>query len=609
MQENQEQRKGPSFFRALFRGINILRLIIINIIFFFFFFSFLGVMGTIPSNAKTITRVPSEAVLCINPSGILTEKEADIFSAGIPGIGKKSVILVSDLVKAIKNAAFDRRITSLYLDFSELAGLSSGHLSELGKALETFKNSGKKIYAYAVTYSIPSYFLASYADRIGIDPLGEISFAGFASRPVFFKGLEEKFGIKWNVIQAGAYKGMAETYSRDALSQNVRTNLKSMFDNLWDKYTSDIASNRNISPEKIKTFAEKNNSIIKKYNGNGAKAALEEGFITDIASVDEFAANIGFADSKTFSVNVNTIDYNSYNANFMELPSQNSIGIIHVNGAITSVSTGPIDEAAVSYKIVDLFDMAQDDPTVKAIVLRVNSGGGEVFASEEIRRAVERAKASGKPVVVSMGSVAASGAYWISSSADYIFASPYTITGSIGVLATAPSFKDAVKKHLGITSDLVYSGQKPSYSLLEDPSPEEKEVRQLEVMHIYKTFIETVARGRSLPENTVAELAGGRVYSGEQALNLKLVDALGSLDEAVKHAAELANIKEKYSVKEIKKPLPFTEAVMKGILEDLNASTLSQMNFADIKAFTEFLNLKSKKGIYVYSPEYLIWEN
>jgi len=545
----------------------------------------------------------------INPSGILTEKESDIFSAGIPAIGKKSAVLVSDLVKAIKNAAFDRRITSLYLDFSELGGLSSGHLSELGDALKVFKNSGKKIYAYAVGYSIPSYFLASYADRIGIDPLGEVSFAGFASRPVFFKGLEEKFGIKWNVIQAGTYKGMAETYSRDSLSQNVRTNLKSMFDDLWNKYTSDIAANRNMQPEKIRAFAENNNALIKKYEGNGAKAALEEGFVTDIASVDEFAANIGFADSKTFSVNVNTIGYDSYNANFAEMPSQNSIGVIHINGAISSSGTGRIDDSAVSYKIVELFDIAQGDPTVKAIVVRINSGGGEVFASEEIRRAVDRAKASGLPVVVSMGSVAASGAYWISSSADYIFASPYTITGSIGVLATAPSFKEAVKKYLGITSDLVYSGQKPSYSVLEEPSLEEKEVRQMEVMHIYKTFIETVARGRRLPEKTVEELAGGRVYSGEQALNLKLVDALGSLDEAVKYAAELANISGQYSVKEIKKPLPFTEALIKSILEDLDASTLSQMNFADIKAFTDFLNLKSKKGIYVYSPEYLIWEN
>ncbi|UTY29650.1 signal peptide peptidase SppA [Treponema putidum] len=609
MQENQEQKKRTGCFTALFRGINILRLIIINIIFFFFFFSFLGVMGSIPSNTKTVERVPNEAVLMINPSGILTEKEADIFSAGIPSLGKKSAVLVSDLVKAIKNAASDRRITSLYLDFSELGGLSSGHLSELGMALNLFKNSGKKIYAYAVGYSIPSYFLASYADRIGIDPLGEISFAGFASRPVFFKGLEEKFGIKWNVIQAGTYKGMAETYSRDSLSQNVRSNLKSMFDDLWNKYTSDIAANRNISPEKIREFAENNNSFIKKYEGNGARAALEEGFVTDIASVDEFAANIGFADSKTFLVNVNTIDYTSYNANFTEMPSQNSIGVIHLNGSITSSSSSPIEEAAVSYKIAELFDIAQDDPTVKAIVLRVNSGGGEVFASEEIRRTIDRAKAAGLPVVVSMGSVAASGAYWISSSADYIFASPYTITGSIGVLATAPSFKEAVKKYLGITSDLVYSGQKPSYDILEDPSIEEKEVRQLEVMHIYKTFIETVARGRNLPEKTVEELAGGRVYSGEQALNLKLVDALGSLDDAVKYAADLVNISGQYSVKEIKKPLPLTEALVKSILEDINASTLSQMNFADIKAFTDFLNLKSKKGIYVYSPEYLIWEN
>lgn len=605
----EPKKKKSGFFRTLFRGINILRLIIINIVFFYLFIIFMGVMAVIPSPQKTpIVRIEEDSVLRINPIGIAAEADGDTFSVPIPGLKEKtSVILISDLTKAIKNAAYDRRIMSLYLDFSELSGLSSGHLAELGEALSEFKAADKKIYAYSVNYGISSFYLASYADRIGIDPLGGISFAGFASRPVFYKGLEEKFGIKWNVLQAGDYKGMAETYSRNNLSENVRSNLKTMYDDLWNKYVSDIAANLNISPEIIKNFAEKNNAVIKKYSGDIANAALKEGLVTDVGSVDEFAVKIGFADDKTFMQQVNTISYENYNLNYKENVSQNSVAVIHLDGAITS-STVTTQEAAVSSQLIELFDIAQSDPSVKAIVLRINSGGGEVFASEEIRRAVERAKNAGLPVVVSMGSVAASGAYWISSSADYIFASPYTITGSIGVLGTKPSFQAALKTYLGITGDLVYAGQKPNSSIFEDPSAEELESRKMEIMYIYKTFIEKVSAGRNLPFETVADLAGGKVYSGYQALKLKLVDEIGSFNDAAAYAAKLANISGNFSVKPIKKPLTLTQEFIKNMINEINYSAAAQLNFADLYASLEFLKLNSKKGIYVYMPERLVWE-
>lgn len=604
-----QNKKKSGFFRTLFRGINILRLIIINVVFFYLFIIFMSVMAVIPSPQKTpIAHIEEDSVLRINPIGIAAEVDGDTFSVPIPGLKEKtSVVLISDLTKAIKNAAYDRRITSLYLDFSELSGLSSGHLAELGAALSEFKASEKKIYAYSVNYGISSFYLASYADRIGIDPLGDISFAGFASRPIFYKGIEEKFGIKWNVLQAGDYKGMAETYSRSTLSENVRSNLKAMYDDLWNQYVSDIAAHLNISSEIIKNFAEKHNSVIKKYSGDTANAALQEGLVTDIASVDEFAVNIGFADDKTFAQQVNTISYEDYNLNYKESISQNSVAVIHLNGAITS-SAVTSQNAAVSSRLIELFDIAQSDPTVKAVVLRINSGGGEVFASEEIRRAVERAKKTGLPVVVSMGSVAASGAYWISSSADYIFASPYTITGSIGVLGTSPSFQTALKTYLGITGDLVYAGQKPVNSVFENPSVEELESRKIEIMHIYKTFIEKVSSGRNLPFETVAELAGGRVYSGYQALKLKLIDEVGSFNDAVAYAAKLANISGDFSIKSIKKPLTLTQEFIKNMVNEINYSAAAQLNFADLYASLEFLKLSSKKGIYVYMPERLVWE-
>lgn len=609
MENDTKQNKRRGFFGTLFRGINILRLLIINIVFFFFFFVFLGIIALLPSNKKKeIVRVPSNAVLMVVPTGVAVETENDLLSIAIPGLREGySQVLISDLTSAITNAAFDRRITSLYFDFSELDGLSSGYLSELGEALDNFKKSGKPIYAYSTSYNLPQFYLASYASRIGLDPFGQVSFAGFGSRPVFYKGLEEKFGVKWNVVHAGAYKGMAETYSREKLSENVRSNLKSMFDNLWQTYIKDVSGNLGIKAEKVNNFAINHSAVLKNYSGDSATAALKEGLVTDIATTDGFAIALGLMDKDSLRLKTDSIDYKNYNLNFKKTTSPNAIAVIHLNGAITRYSANS-RVAAASNKIVELFDLALDDPSIRAIVLRIDSGGGEVFASEEIRRAVDRAKQAKLPVIVSMGSVAASGAYWISASADYIFASPYTITGSIGVLASIPTVQDGLEKHLGITSDLVYSGQKPGYSILQNLTAEEFELNQLEVSHIYKTFIEVVSKGRNLPFDVVANLAGGRVYSGEQALKLKLVDQLGSFNDAVEYSAKLVNVKENYSIKEIKKDLPPFESFLYNILKNSNDAKLKQFSPIELKSIIEFLSLNSEQGIYLYNPERLVWK-
>ncbi len=608
MEENKEQKKKkPGFFRTLFRGLNTLRLIILNIVFFIFFYAFITVLGALPAQKKQAVTVTNDSVLCINPVGIAAESENEDFSISINYLKKEKIILIPELTKAIRNAAFDRRVKSLFMDFSALDGISSGHIAELASALEEFKKSGKEIFAYSTHYTIPTYYLASYANRIGLDPFGDISFVGFASQAIFKKKMEEKFGIRWNVLQAGDYKGMAESYSRTELSENVRSNLQSLFDDLWNKYAQNVAANRKISLEKLNNFAVNNGDFIKKYSGDIVKAALKENLITDIASVDEFSAKIGLADPQSYKITVNTISYYDYNTNYKVLDSMNRIALIHLEGAITS-STARQSGIASAPKIVNLFDIAMNDPTVKAIVLRVDSGGGEVFASEEIRRAVDRAKRKGLPVIVSMGSVAASGAYWISSSSDYIFASPYTITGSIGVLGTMPTFQTGLEEHLGITADLVYAGQKPSHSIFKNPSEEDKELRRLEIMKIYKDFIQVVSTGRKISFEKVADLAGGRVYSAEQALKLKLVDKIGSLNDATKYAAKVAKIENNFSIKEVKKALSPAEEVLKGFVEGLDESAIIDMPLSELKTLFEFSHLNQEKGIYVYTPERLIWE-
>lgn len=604
---NQKTVKNKSFFSTLFKSINTLRLVISNVIFFLLFFLVLEIFTAIPAEKKKpVKKLKEDMVLLVAPSGVAVETDGNVLPMNfIQEWEKSSLVKISDLTKAIKNAAYDRRIKSLCIDFSNLTGLSSAHLTEIGEALAVFKMTEKKIYAYATDYSVPSYFLASYADKIGLDPLGEVSFVGFVSRPLFYKNAEDKFGIKWNALHAGEFKGAAETYLREDFSQNVKNNLTELFDGLWTKYVFDVAKNRNMSETVIRNFAENYNAVLKKYKGDCALAAFGEGLITDVVSADDFYAQIGFANFARPKDDAAAIEYSDYNVNYLETPSKNSVAVIHLDGAITSSNIG-LTEAAVSSKIIELFDIAQRDVTVKAVVLRIDSGGGEVLASEEIRRAVERTKLN-IPVVVSMGTTAASGAYWIASGADYIFASPYTITGSIGVFAVMPSFKNFIENKLGITSDLVYSGQKPMYSPFDNFSKTDLEVQQLQVTNIYTMFINKVANGRKLSEEKVASIAGGRVYSGQQALNLKLVDNLGSLNDAIHYAASMANIENDFSPKVIKRPMTFTEEFMKNLFKQTNSSFIKSLKLSDFRAIFEFLNLNSKNNIYIYNPERLTW--
>ena len=392
---------------------------------------------------------------------------------------------------------------------------------------------------------------------------------------------------------------MAETYTRTGMSAGVHSNHLSVFKDLWRTYLQDIAANRAADASRLESYTVNYNDALKKANGDSAQAALNANLITDIGTYEECGVELGILDEETYNLSSRDfINYDNYNKSFKTKETANRIGVIYLTGSITGTSDNTAENAD-SPTLIDLFDDAADDDSIKAVVLRINSGGGEVNASEDIRRSVEwLSKKIGKPVIVSMGSIAASGAYWIASSADYIFCSPYTITGSIGVFAVSPTIQNAVKEYFGIHVDGISATGRMPYSLFRNLTDEERTQSELEVMHTYSIFLDKVAQGRNLPRATVEEVAQGKIYSGTQAKELHLADELGGFTDAVNYAATKAGIKERYSLKVLYKEPPITDEILKTLF----AENARFYKTADLQVLHELFRLRSKKGFYVYTP-------
>ena len=577
--------KKRGFFRSIFRGLNLLRLIILNLIFFILLFLFIAGIykyndGTGKQKNTRIT-VYADSLLLINPAGRLTEKPDEfVWRNYLLSDTTSDAVLLSDITDALRHAAHDRRITGVLLDLTGLYGISTGHFTELKTALLEYKESNKPLYAFSTSYGLGRYYIASFADHIYLDPMGEVDLSGFYTESLFYGEMEHKLGVRSNVAHAGAFKSMAETYTRTEMSEGVRNNNLSVLKDLWHTYLQDIATNRAA-------------------DANSFEAALDANLITDIGTYEECGVELGVLDEETYNLSSRDfINYNNYNKSFKKKETDNRIGVIYLTGSITG-TTGNTADNADSPTLVDLFDEAADDDSIKAVVLRIDSGGGEVNASEDIRRSLDRlSKKIGKPVVVSMGDIAASGAYWIASSADYIFCSPYTITGSIGVFAVSPSIQKAVQEYFGIRADGVSVSGRMPYSIFRNPTDAEKTQSELEVMHTYSIFLDTVAQGRNLPRATVEELAQGKIYSGAQAKELQLADELGGFTDAVNYAATKAGIKETYSLKVLYKEPPVADEILKTLL----AENARFYKTADLQVLHELFGLHSKKGFYVYTP-------
>lgn len=501
---------------------------------------------------KAVVNVPKDAALLINPNGVLVEEaEAeDPFELLIQeayGAEEPSQIEVGKLARAIRSAASDDRIKGLVLDLSQLyiPTISASKAHYLAGVIDEFKTSGKKVYAVGDYYGQDQYLIASHADEIYMHDKGSIVLVGYGAYDAFMKSFLEKLLVTPHVFRVGTFKAAVEPFLRDDMSPEAKEANLAFLGGMWRNYVADVEKARTLPAGSIDNFANNLNAILRETNGDFAEAAVKYKLVDHLSSRPEqlaaMQAAFGEDDSgETFK----NIEYAAYlHAVGPEKDdSDPNVAIVTAAGTIVDGEAAQ-GVAAGGDTIAGYLKQALDDDDVKAVVLRVDSPGGSAFASEIIRDGVLALKAAGKPVVVSMGSLAASGGYWISAPADEIWASPTTVTGSIGIFAFFPTFEKAAQ-HWGLNIDGVGTTALSSlYATGVGPLEENvADIFQQSVEDGYRDFLGVVAEGRKLTPDYVDSIGQGRVWVGETAKEIKLVDNLGDIDDAVAAAAKLANL-------------------------------------------------------------------
>lgn len=509
-------------------------------------FFIISLVGMIASDTAS-TKVKENSVFVIKLDGVITERaEADSPLNAILGMGDMSAMGLNDLIASIRKAKDNDDIKGIYLEGGVLEFDAPATAQQLRDALKDFKKSGKWIVAYADQYMQASYYVASVADNIYLNGEGMIDFKGLGGKGEYMKGLYDKLGIKYMVAKVGKYKSYVERNTLTGMSDYDREQRTAYLQGIWQYWLHEIAEGRKVKAEQLDQLA--NDSIIALADANDyVKAKL----IDKVMFPEEIKAEIKkrLKLEKDDDINQLTLG-DMLNVKSNEKKDGEEIAVYYAYGSI--VDNNALDLLSGSeHKIVgkttaeDLRKLADDDD-VKAVVFRVNSGGGSAVASEQIRHAVKLIKAK-KPVVVSMGGAAASGGYWISSPANYIIAEPTTITGSIGIFGLIPNFSGLVTDKLGVTFDGVTTNKYTDYEtdlVLGKDNDDAMKYMQTYVDRGYQSFLNIVSEGRKMKPDQVDSIAQGRVWLATDALKIKLVDQLGSLDDAVKKAAELAKLKE-----------------------------------------------------------------
>lgn len=446
-----------------------------------------------------------------------------------------------DIVNTIRQAKDDRNITGIVMDLKNFAGGDQPSMQYIGKALKEFRDSGKPVYAVGENYSQGQYYLASFANKIWLSPQGVVDLHGFATNGLYYKSLLDKLKVSTHVFRVGTYKSAVEPFIRDDMSPAAREADSRWIGELWQNYLNTVAANRQIPAQQVFPGAQGLLEGLTKTGGDTAKYALENKLVDALASSAEIekALTKEFGWSKT-DKNYRAISYYDY---ALKTPADtgDSIGVVFANGAIMDgeETQGNVGGDTTAAQIRD----ARLDPKVKAIVLRVNSPGGSVTASEVIRAELAAARSAGKPVVVSMGGMAASGGYWISTPANYIVANPSTLTGSIGIFGVITTVENSLDS-IGVHTDGVSTSPLADVSITRALPPEAQQMMQLSIENGYKRFITLVADARHSTPEQIDKIAQGHVWTGQDAKANGLVDSLGDFDDAVAKAAELAKVKQ-----------------------------------------------------------------
>lgn len=559
-----EKKKG--FFRKIFSLINtsvkVLRSAI-NVIFLLLFLviiaSFFG---------RNVKPLPDQAFLRLKPSGVLVEQLSytDPF-AQIMGQGTQypAETLISDLTEALASAKDDPRITGLVLDLNFLVGGGITKLKRVGAAISDFKNSGKPIIAVGNNYTQEQYFLASFADEIHLNPMGTLILNGYGAYQSFFKDALDKLKINFHVFRVGQYKSAVEPFLRNDMSNAAKTQNSLWLNELWQNYVAGVEQNRQLPPNTIDNYVANISANLSLASGNAAQLALQHGLIDHISPGPamrkrlEHMAGINAAEDDYLYIDVQEYLFHE-NLKLPEQKSEDKIALIIAKGTIYD---GDLPEGDIgSETFSELLAQVRKNKSIRALTIRIDSPGGSAFASEVIRQEIQLIQQSGIPVVVSMGSLAASGGYWIAAGADQIWATPTTITGSIGVFGLVPTFENTLAA-LGIHNDGIGTSPIADIYRLDRPmSQQAQQLIQLSVDNIYQQFLSLVAEGRGSTKKKIHEIAQGRVWTGTKAKELGLVDELGSLDDAINAAAKLAKL-DSYELVNIDRHLTMQEQLLK----------------------------------------------
>ncbi|ECI2604792.1 signal peptide peptidase SppA [Salmonella enterica subsp. enterica serovar Enteritidis] len=534
------------FFKWTWRVLNFVREMVLNLFFIFLVLVGVGIWMQIGNGSNS--EQTARGALLLDISGVIVDKPStnhrlgalgrQLFGASSDRLQENSLF---DIVNAIRQAKDDRNITGIVLDLKNFTGADQPSMRYIGKALREFRDSGKPVFAVGENYSHGQYYLASFANKIWLSPQGQVDLHGFATNGLYYKTLLDKLKVSTHVFRVGTYKSAVEPFIRDDMSPAAREADSRWIGELWQNYLHTVSANRQISPQQLFPGAQAIIDGLTSVGGDTAKYALDHKLVDALASSAdvEKALTKQFGWSKTEN-NYRAISYYDYS---LKTPADTggTIAVIFANGAIMDgeETPGNVGGDTTASQIRD----ARLDPKVKAIVLRVNSPGGSVNASEVIRAELAAARAAGKPVVVSMGGMAASGGYWISTPANYIVASPSTLTGSIGIFGVINTVENSLSS-IGVHSDGVSTSPLADISMTKALSPEVQQMMQLSIEYGYKRFITLVADARKRTPEQIDKIAQGHVWTGEDAKANGLVDSLGDFDDAVAKAAELAKLKQ-----------------------------------------------------------------
>jgi len=517
----------------------------------------------------SIPIVPRSAALVIAPQGELVEQlsgDSVRRALGEASGGPDPETLLRDVTEAVAAAKADSRIKLIVLDLDQMDAAGLSKLQEVGAALRDFRASGKRVIAMGDSYSQIQYYLAAQAGEVYLDPMGEVSVHGFSYYRMYYKDAIDKLEIDSNVFKAGTFKSYTDQFSRSDMAPSEREETSLWLESLWNAYTQDVTHARSLPATALKDFIAAQPASVTAVSGDLAKMALQRGLVTALKSRRQVADDLkGLVGEDDSNHSFNGIGMSQYLAavrskHALKSKSDAKVGIVVASGEIFDGRQLPGKIGGESTS--DLLREARYDNAVKAVVLRVDSPGGSEFASEKILREVQALRKAGKPVVVSMSSYAASGGYYIAAAANQIFASPTSITGSIGVFSYIPTFQRTLEK-LGVKVDGL--GTTPLAGDLRIDraiGPVTKQVLQASVDHAYQQFLRRVADGRKKPVEEVDKIAQGRVWAGVDAERIGLVDHLGGLKDATDSAAKLAELGSDYDVDYIETELSLKEQLL-----------------------------------------------